>query len=100
MGDNAGNILVKCFFVLFGNEARPAFDSKNNVYVKLGIGISHDVFAWEDLFTCRPAGALGLSNSALLYTCRPAGARLFIGSWNEGCRIQSMPTTSNLGYYD
>ena len=58
MGDNAGNILVKCFFVLFGNEGLLAFDSKNNVYVKLGI-VSAMTFFCRGLVHLSPRWGLG-----------------------------------------
>lgn len=57
MGDNPGNILVQCLFVLFRNEGFPPFDSEDNVYVKLGIGIRHDIVLWR-LYS--PVAPLGL----------------------------------------
>lgn len=63
MGDNAGNILVKCFFMPRRNEGFPAFDSENSVYVKLGIGISDNVVLWS---TCSPVAPLGLGRWLVL----------------------------------
>ena len=42
--DDAGNIFVKFVFVLFWDKGLSSFDSENDMNVKLGIGISHDVF--------------------------------------------------------
>ena len=31
---------------MFGDKGLSAFDSENNVYVKLGVGICHDAYPW------------------------------------------------------
>ena len=53
-------------FVLFGDEGLSAFDSENNVYVKLGV-VSAMMPILGGLFTCRPSGALGCLVYAACY---------------------------------
>ena len=64
IGDNAGNILVQCFLVLLGNEGGPAFDCNDNAYVKLGIGICHNIVLWR---TCSPTTPTGLGCWSVCY---------------------------------
>ena len=42
--------------MLFWNKGLPSFDSENNVNVKLGIGISHDVFPLGNFSHVAPLG--------------------------------------------
>ena len=54
--DDAGDVFVEFIFVLFWDKGLSSFDSKNDVSVKLGIGISHDVFPLGDFSHVAPLG--------------------------------------------
>ena len=45
--DYAGNVFVKFIFVRFWDKGLSSFDSENEMNVKLGVGVSHDVFPLE-----------------------------------------------------
>ena len=64
--DYAGNISVEFIFMMFWNKGCPSFDSKNNMNVKLGIGISHDVLPLGNFSHVAPLG-LGVFVYSVFY---------------------------------
>ena len=65
------------FFVLFGNEGFPTFDSKDNPYVKLGI-VSAMTFLRGGPVHLSPRWGFRIETIPLLYTYRPAGASIWV----------------------
>ena len=69
LSDDAHDITVELGFVLFRDEGLSAFDSENDVYVDLCIGVGHG-FPTE----MSPLRGLTVCVGVLLQRCRPYGA--------------------------